>query len=154
MLTVLSKEEIRSILEKYKTIAVVGLSKNPTKDSHRVAKYMKTKGYRVVPINPFADAILGEKCYNNLLDVAETVEVVDIFRPAKEVLPIVDQAINLKKKMGNPSVVWMQLGIVNEEAAKRARDSGLTVVMNKCIMAEHKRLSRGVVSSNQMKISK
>ena len=144
----LSKEEIRSILEKYKTIAVVGLSKNPAKESHRVAKYLKTEGYRVVPINPFADTILGEKCYKNLLDVAETVEVVDIFRPAKEVLPIVDQAIKLKKKMGNPSVVWMQRGIVNEEAAKRARDAGLAVVMDRCIMAEHKRLSRGVASSN------
>ena len=149
----LSKEEIRSILEKYKTIAVVGLSKNPTKDSHRVAKYMKTKGYRVVPINPFADAILGEKCYKNLLDVAETVEVVDVFRPAKEVLPIVDQAIKLKKNMGNPTLVWMQLGIVNEEAAKWARDAGLTVVMDRCIMAEHKRLSEGVALSKSVKIS-
>jgi len=138
----LSTEEIKSILEKYKTIAVVGLSTNPNNDSHRVAKYLKTKGYRIIPINPFADVILGEKCYKSLLDVPETIEIVDIFRPAKDVPPIIDQAIELKKKLGNPRVVWMQLGIVNEEAAKQARDASLTVVMNKCMMAEHKRLSR------------
>ena len=148
MLRVLSAEEIKSILEKYKTIAVVGLSKNHAKDSHRVAKYLKTKGYRIIPINPFADVILGEKCYKSLLDVPETIEIVDIFRPAKDVPPIIDQAIELKKKLGNPRIIWMQLGIVNEEAAKRARDASLTVVMDKCMMVEHKRLSRKGAPSN------
>ena len=138
----LSAEEIKSILEKYKTIAVVGLSTDPAKDSHRVAKYLKAKGYHIIPINPSADVILGEKCYKSLLDVPESIEVVDIFRPAKDVPPIIDQAIELKKKLGNPRVIWMQLGIVNEEAAKRARDASLTVVMDKCMMKEHKRLSR------------
>jgi len=138
----LSAEEIKSILEKYKTIAVVGLSKDPAKDSHKVAKYLKTKGYRIIPINPSADVILGEKCYKSLLDVPETIEIVDIFRPAKDVPPIVDQAIELKRKLGNPRVIWMQLGIVNEEAAKRAKNASLTVVMDKCMMIEHKRLSR------------
>jgi len=142
MLRVLSAEEIKSILEKYKTIAVVGLSKDPAKDSHKVAKYLKTKGYRIIPINPSADVILGEKCYKSLLDVPETIEIVDIFRPAKDVPPIVDQAIELKRKLGNPRVIWMQLGIVNEEAAKRAKNASLTVVMDKCMMIEHKRLSR------------
>jgi len=148
MLRALSAEEIKSILEKYKTIAVVGLSKNPTKDSHKVAKYLKTKGYRIIPINPFADVILREKCYKNLLDVPETIEIVDIFRPAKDIPPIVDQTIELKKKLGNPRIIWMQLGIVNEEAAKRARNASLTVVMDKCMMIEHKRLSRKGTSSN------
>ena len=148
MLTALSAEEIKSILEKYKTIAVVGLSTNPAKDSHRVAKYLKTKGYRIIPINPFADVILGEKCYKSLLDVPETIEIVDIFRPANDVPPIIDQAIELKKKLGNPRVVWMQLGIANEEASKRARDASLTVVMDKCMMTEHKRLSRKGKPSN------
>jgi len=138
----LSAEEIKSIYEKYKTIAVVGLSKDPAKDSHRVAKYLKAKGYRIIPINPSADVILGEKCYKSLLDVPETIEIVDIFRPAKDVPPIVDQAIELKRKLGNPRVIWMQLGIVNEEAAKRAKNASLTVVMDKCMMIEHKRLSR------------
>ena len=148
MLRVLSAEEIKSILEKYKTIAVVGLSKDPAKDSHKVAKYLKTKGYRIIPINPSADVILGEKCYKSLLDVPETIEIVDIFRPAKDVPPIVDQAIELKRKLGNPRVIWMQLGIVNEEAAKRAKNASLTVVMDKCMMKEHKRLSRKDIPSN------
>ena len=138
----MDSEEIESIYENYKTIAVVGLSKDPAKDSHRVAKYLKSKGYHIIPINPFADVILGEKCYKSLLDVPETIEIVDIFRPAKDVPPIVDQAIELKRKLGNPRVIWMQLGIVNEEAAKRAKNASLTVVMDKCMMIEHKRLSR------------
>jgi len=144
----LSAEEIRSILEKYKTIAVVGLSKNPAKDSNRVAKYLKTKGYHIIPINPFSEAILGEECYKSLLDVPETIEIVDIFRPAKDVPPIVDQAIELTKKMGNPRVIWMQLGIVNEKAARRARNAGLTVVMDRCTMIEHKHLSMKGAPSN------
>jgi predicted CoA-binding protein len=144
----LSVEEVKSILEKYKTIAVVGLSTNPAKDSHRVAKYLKSKGYRIIPVNPFAEVVLGEKCYKSLLDVPEPIEVVDIFRPAKDVPPIVDQAIELKKKLGNPRIIWMQLGIVNEEAAELARNANLTVVMDKCMMVEHKRLSRKGASRN------
>jgi hypothetical protein len=151
MLKALGAKEIKSILEKYKTIAVVGLSTNHAKYSHKVAKYLKTKGYRIIPVNPSADVILGEKCYKSLLDVPETVEIVDIFRPAEDVPAIVDQAIELKQKLGNPRVIWMQLGIVNEEAAKRATDAGLTVVMDKCMMKEHKRLSRKGTSSNQRK---
>ena len=119
----------------------MGLSTNPAKDSHRVAKYLKTEGYRIIPINPFAEVILGEECYKSLLDVPEIIEIVDIFRPAKDVPPIVDQAIELKKKLGNPRVIWMQLGIVNEKAARRASNAGLTVVMDRCMMTEHKRLS-------------
>lgn len=137
--------EIRHILVKYKTIAVVGLSREPSKHSHRVAAYLKEQGYRIIPINPFADEILGERCYKSLLDLPEElqkdVKVVNIFRPAPDVRPIVDQAIQLKEMHGTPYVVWMQLGIVNEEAAKRARDAGLTVIMDKCMMIEHKRLA-------------
>ncbi len=144
----MSAEETRSVLEKYKTIAVVGLSTNPAKDSHRVAKYLKTEGYRIIPINPFAEVILGEECYKSLLDVPETIEIVDIFRPAKDVPPIVDQAIELKEKLGNPHVIWMQLGIVNEKAAARARSAGLTVVMDRCMMSEHKRLCMTSTPSN------
>ncbi len=147
----LSAEETKSILKKYKTIAIVGLSTNPAKDSHRVAKYLKTKGYNIIPVNPFADVILEEKCYKSLLDVPETIEVVDIFRPAQDVMPIVDQAIELKEKLGNPHVIWMQLGIVNEKAAARARSAGLTVVMDRCMMSEHKRLSEKDAQSDQRK---
>ena len=138
-------EKIRSILENYKTVAVVGVSRNPKKDSHIVAEYLKSKGYDTILINPFAEEILGQKCYKSLLDVPEDlqrkIEVVDIFRPSQEVPPIVDQAIQLRKKHGKPDVVWMQLGIINEEAAKRAAEAGFKVVMNKCMMIEHGRLS-------------
>jgi len=137
-------EEIKLVLERYSTIAVVGLSRDPAKDSYRVAEYLKARGYRVIPINPFADEILGEKCYRTLLDVPEslqkTIEIVDIFRPVEDVLPIIDQAIRLNKMYGNPRVVWMQLGIVNEVAAERARKAGLIVIMDRCMMIGHKRL--------------
>ena len=149
----MSSEEIKAILEKYKTIAVVGLSWNPAKESYKVAKYLKAKGYHIIPINPFAEAILGEECYKSLLDVPETIEVVVIFRPAKDVLPTVDEAIELKKRLGNPRVIWMQLGIVNEKAAGRARNAGLTVVMDRCMMAEHKRLSTKETLRNQNETS-
>ena len=138
-------ETIRNVLEKYRTVAVVGVSRDSRKDSYIVAEYLKSKGYDVIPINPFADEILGEKCYKSLQDIPEDsqkkVEVVDIFRPSQDVPPIVDQAIELRKKHGKPDVIWMQLGIVNEEAAKCAGEAGFRVVMNKCMMVEHGRLS-------------
>jgi len=144
----LSEEEIKSVLKTYRIVAVVGLSRNPAKDSHRVAKYLKSMGYHIIPVNPFADEILGEKCHKSLLDIPETIEVVDIFRPAEDVPSIVEEAIELKNKLGTPKVAWMQLGIVNEEAARRARKAGFTVVMNRCMMVEHRRLSmEGVLDS-------
>ena len=139
----LSRNEIKEILTKYKTIAVVGLSREPGKDSHRVSAYLKKHGFRIIPVNPFATEVLGEKSYKSLLDIPpeiqKTIEVVDIFRPSKDVLPIVEQAIKLKALYGTLQVVWMQLGIVNEQAAEAAKKAGLTVVMNKCMMIEHKR---------------
>jgi predicted CoA-binding protein len=141
----LSQNEIREILKKYKTVAVVGLSREPGKDSHRVSAYLKQHGFRVIPVNPFADEVLGEKSYKSLLDIPaeiqKTIEVIDIFRPSKDVPPIVEQAIKLKAMHGKPYVVWMQLGIVNEQAAEAAKKAGLTVVMDKCMMIEHKRFS-------------
>jgi len=139
----LSQNEIKKILTTYRTVAVVGLSREPDKDSHRVGAYLKDRGFRIIPVNPFADEVLGEKSYKSLLDIPaeiqKTIEVVDIFRPAKDVPPIVEQAIKLKEMHGKPYVVWMQLGIVNEQAAETAKKAGLTVVMNKCMMVEHKR---------------
>jgi hypothetical protein len=138
------QDQIREILTKYKTIAVVGLSKESEKDSHRVSAYMKQHGYRIIPINPFADEVLGEKSYKSLLDIPvqiqKTIEIVDVFRPANDVPPIVDQAIQLKALYGRPFVVWMQIGIVNEQAAEAARKAGLIVIMDKCIMVEYERL--------------
>ena len=139
----MSRNEIKEILTKYKTVAVVGLSREPDKDSYRVSAYLKEHGFRIIPVNPFADEVLGEKSYKSLLDIPteiqRTIEVVDVFRPAKDVPPIVDQAIKLKEMHGKPIVVWMQLGIVNEQAAETAKQAGLTVVMNKCMMVEHER---------------
>jgi thioredoxin len=139
-----AEEEIKNVLEKYRTVAVVGLSTDPSKDSHTVAQFLKSKGWRIIPVNPFADEILGEKSYKSLLDLPEdvqkTVEVVDVFRPSKDVPPIVEQAIQLKKKNGKPYVVWMQLGIINEEAAEKAREAGLIVIMDKCMRMETQRL--------------
>lgn len=140
----MSQNEIEEILTKYKTVAIVGLSREPEKDSFRVSAYLKKHGFRIIPVNPFADEILGEKSYKSLLDIPpeiqKTIEIVDVFRPSKDVPPIVAQAIKLKQIFGKPYVVWMQLGIVNEEAADMARKAGLTVVMDKCMMVEHHRL--------------
>lgn len=142
----MSQNMVKEILEKYRVIAVVGLSKEPGKYSHRVAAYLKQHGYRIVPVNPFADEVLGEKSYPSLLDIPldiqRTIEIVDVFRPAKDVPPIMEQAIKLKEKNGKPFVVWMQLGIVNEEAAEAGRRAGLIVVMDKCLMVEHGRLAQ------------
>jgi predicted CoA-binding protein len=139
----LSQNEIKEILTKYKTVAVVGLSREPDKDSYRVSAYLKEHGFRIIPVNPFADEVLGERSYKSLLDIPteiqRTIEVVDVFRPSKDVPPIVDQAVKLKEMFGKPIVVWMQLGIVNEQAAETAKRAGLTVVMNKCMMVEHER---------------
>lgn len=137
----MSDSQISEILKKYKNIAVVGLSKDKNKDSFRVSAYLKKHRYRIIPVNPSADEVLGEKSYKSLLDIPpeiqKTIEVVDIFRPSKDVMPIVEQAIKLKAMFGRLFVVWMQLGIVNEQAAEAAKKAGLVVVMDKCLMIEH-----------------
>jgi uncharacterized protein len=132
---------IPEILTKYHVIAVVGLSSDQGKPSYHVAAYMKAHGYRIIPINPTVAEVMGEKSYKSLLDLPlelqKTVEVVDIFRRSEDVPPVVEQAVALKQKNGKPYVVWMQLGIVNEEAAEKARKAGLVVIMDRCIMVEH-----------------
>ena len=137
----MSRSEIEEILTKHKTVAVVGLSREPDKDSHRVSAYLKAHGFRIIPVNPFTDEVLGEKSYKSLLDIPpeiqKTIKVVDIFRPSEDVPPIVEQAIKLKALYGTLQVVWMQLGVVNEQAAEAAKKAGLTVVMNRCMMVEH-----------------
>jgi len=137
---------IEKVLE-MKTIAVVGLSKDPAKPSHDVAKFMQSHGYRIVPINPTVDEVLGEKSYPALLklpdELKQEVEVVDIFRRTEDVQPIVAEAVQLHSNAGRPKAVWMQLGIVNEEAARAAAESGMDVVMDRCMKIElDRRLSR------------
>ena len=125
-------EKIKAILEKYKTVAIVGLSPKPERDSHKVGKYLKDHGYRIVPVNPGQKEILGEKCYPNLKAVPFPIDIVDIFRRPEAIPPVVDDAIEV-----GAEVVWMQLGIVHNQAADMARRAGLEVVMNKCIKIEH-----------------
>ena len=136
-------EIIDSILEDYRIVAIVGLSKDSTKESYRVGQFIQSKGYRIIPINPSADQILGEKSYKSLIEMPEklknTVEVVDIFRPSADVPPIVDESIELKKKYGKPHVIWMQLGVINQKSAKKAKEVRLTVIMDRCIMNERRR---------------
>ncbi len=126
---------VQDILEKSRVIAVVGLSPKPHRDSHEVAKYLQKQGYRIIPVYPRADSILGEKVYPDLTSIPDKVDVVDIFRKSEDVPPVVDEAIEIGAK-----AVWMQLGIVHEEAAGKALDAGLGVVMDRCMLVEHRNL--------------
>jgi predicted CoA-binding protein len=123
---------IKEILENYRTIAVVGLSNHPWRASYSVSQYMQNAGYRIIPVNPLENEVLGEKAYATLDDVPEPFHIVDIFRRSEFVPEIVDAAIRR-----NARVVWMQLGVVHEEAAARAREAGLEVVMDRCILQDH-----------------
>lgn len=127
-------EEIERLLREAKTVAVVGVSRDPTKDSHIVAQYL-SQHYRTYFVNPNADEIAGQKCYPSLKDLPEPPDIVDIFRPPSAVPPIVDEAIAVGAK-----AVWMQIGIVNNEAAQKAKEAGMTVVQNRCMMVEHRRM--------------
>jgi predicted CoA-binding protein len=128
-------EEITGILQKYRGIAVVGLSPDSSRASHQVAQYLQQHGYRVIPVNPGCTEVLGEKCYPSLKDIPFPVEVVDIFRKVDAIPAIVAEAIDIKAK-----AVWMQLGLVEPDSARRARQAGLQVVMDRCMKVEHARL--------------
>lgn len=129
-------QEIRNLLARSRTIAVVGLSGNPGRDSYRVSRYMQEQGYRIIPVNPnLKDEVLGEKPYASLAEIPGRVDIVNIFRRAPEVPQVVREAIPLK-----PEAIWIQLDIVSEEAAEIAAKEGITVVMDRCIKVEHCRL--------------
>ena len=130
---------LRAILEKYKTIAIVGLSKNWQRPSNFAAKYLQEHGYRVIPVNPVYDEVLGEKCYPDLASIPEPVDVVDCFRAASEIPALAEQAVEIGAK-----VLWTQLEIINYDAADYARDAGLEVVMDRCMKIEHARLFGGL----------
>jgi predicted CoA-binding protein len=142
------------ILRETRTIAMVGLSSNPFRPSHFAAIYMLAEGYNVIPVNPREQEILGRRCYASLRDIPQKVDLVDIFRDPEAVPPIVEEAIAIGAK-----VVWMQLGVINQAAAQRARDAGLEVVMDACVKIEHARffgglntigLNTGVISARRM----
>jgi predicted CoA-binding protein len=127
-------EEIKQIFS-LKNVAVIGMSKHQEKAAHFVPKYLSQNGYNIMPVNPTADEILEKKCYPSVEDIPDPIDIVDVFRPSDQVLPVVQQAI--KKK---PKVIWLQEGIHNVEAEELARKEGIKVVFNRCMLAEHQRL--------------
>ncbi len=128
---------IPDILKSAHTIAVVGISSNPMRPSNGVAEYLKRAGYRIIPVNPKETEVLGEKCYARLEDIPEKIDLVDIFRRSEYVPEIVESAIGVGAR-----TVWMQEGVIHEAAAERARQAGLDVVMDRCTLKEHRKLTR------------
>ncbi|MDR6880268.1 CoA-binding protein [Bacillus sp. 3255] len=126
-----SREHIKELLANAGNIAVVGLSDKPDRTSYMVAAAMQSRGYRIIPVNPNATEILGEKCYASLSDIPEPVDIVNVFRRADQVVPIAEEAVKIKAK-----VFWLQLDIVNEEAGRIASEAGLEVIMDRCIKVE------------------
>jgi predicted CoA-binding protein len=130
-----SDTTIREILATPRTIAVVGCSPDPDRDSHRIAALLKAKGHRVIPVNPSCQQVLGERCFASVRDIPEPVEMVDVFRRPEFVDQIADEAIAVGAK-----ILWLQLEVINEPAARKAQDAGLTVVMDRCPAIEYRRL--------------
>ena len=128
-------ETLRQALIGARNIAVVGLSDRPSRPSYGVARYLKEQGYRIIPVNPNITEVFGEKAYPDLTSVPDAIDLVDIFRRSSQVGPVVDEAITK-----GVQTIWMQLGIVDEAAAARARAAGITVIMNRCTLIEHRRL--------------
>ncbi|MCF6355005.1 MAG: CoA-binding protein [Candidatus Polarisedimenticolaceae bacterium] len=128
-------EEIATLLSESKVTAIVGLSDKPDRSSNRVARYLKRHGYKIIPVNPLKDEILGEKCYPSLAEVPEPVDIVTIFRKIDAVPAIVEEAIKISAK-----AIWLQLGLAHHRSAEKARQAGLIVVQSKCMEIEHKRL--------------
>ena len=133
MASSVQSDPIFDVLQRARTIAVVGLSDNPLRPSHGVAAYLQTQGYRIIPVNPQIQTALGEKAYPSLLEVPEKIDIVDIFRRPEFVEEVVDQAIQLKVL-----AVWMQEEVIHEKAAQKARQAGIFVVMDRCILMEHR----------------
>lgn len=130
-----SPEKIREVLQSVKTIAIVGLSPKEERDSNRVARYLMEHGYEIVPVNPGQREILGRPCYKNLARIPYPVDVADLFLNPSRVMPVVEEAIEKGIK-----IVWMQLGVIHHEAAAKAGQAGITVIMDRCIKQEHERL--------------
>lgn len=131
----MTDEERRELLKTIKTIAIVGISEDETKPSNIVARYLKSAGYKIIPVNPNYNEVLGERCYRRLSDIEEPVDVVDIFMRPKAVLPVVEEAIKIR-----PKCIWLQLGIINEDAKRLAEENNILFEMDRCIKIEHARL--------------
>jgi uncharacterized protein len=133
-MTEATAEQITELLERAKTIAVVGLSASPLRPSYGVSAYMQSQGYRIIPVNPTIRGALGERAVGSLADIHEPIDIVNVFRRPDQVMECIEEAI--RKKV---PAIWMQEGVVNEEAAKKARQAGIMVVMDRCILKEHKK---------------
>jgi len=129
--------DMNTILKQAKTVAVVGLSPKPERDSNMVARYMQSKGYRVIPVHPGADEILGEKCYPNLAAVPERIDIVDVFRNSDAALDVVRETVALKDK---PLAVWLQFGVINDEAKALAESHGIACFMDQCLKVDHQNM--------------
>jgi predicted CoA-binding protein len=133
-----TSDQIRDLLKRARRIAVIGLSDKPDRDSYVVARYLKQSGYEIIPVNPAVKEVLGHKSYATLREVPGPIDIVNVFRKSEAVAAIVDEAIGVKA-----ASVWLQLGVVDNEAAKKAEEAGLQVVQSKCIKVEHARLVGG-----------
>ncbi|MCP4345523.1 MAG: CoA-binding protein [Desulfobacterales bacterium] len=129
--------DIKTILENSKTIAILGLSPKPERDSNMVARYLKENGYQIIPVHPGQEELLGEKAYGSLDDIREPADIVDVFRSPAQIMPHAQEALRMK-----PKVFWMQLGIENQEAAKLLTEAGVDVIMNRCIKVDHAKLCK------------
>jgi predicted CoA-binding protein len=134
-----SDDDLRSLLD-LQTVAVVGCSTTPGKAAHEIPAYLQRQGYDIVPVNPFADEILGERAYDSLVDVEQSVDLVNVFRPSEAVPDVVDDVLTRHEERADVQAVWLQLGISHDEAVARAEDAGLRVVQDRCMKVEHRRL--------------
>ncbi len=132
----IADDELKKIFKTCNVIAVVGCSRDPNKDAHKVPQYLKEHGYDIIPVNPHADQIFGERARHSITEVGDA-DLVSVFRPSKDCLEVVKEALSI-----HPQVIWMQVGIENKEAAKLAEEKGITVIMDRCIMTEHRRLMK------------
>jgi uncharacterized protein len=130
------EQTLRDLLASARTIAIVGLSDSPYRPSYGIARYLQSQGYRIIPVNPAIDEALGERAYPDLLSIPDAIDIVDIFRRSEHVGPHVDEAI----ERGDVRLIWMQVGVWNSTAARRAREAGIDVVMSRCIMVDHRML--------------
>ncbi len=129
----MTNDQIQSILQQSRTIAVYGMSRNPAKAAHRVPARMADLGFEIVPVNPFVESILGRRCYTSLLDVPDPIDVVNVFRPSADALAVVEEALARHQARGDVRLIWLQSGIVNETARQLAEDAGVPFLQNRCM---------------------
>jgi len=131
---------INEILSTYKTVAVVGMSANEVKPSHYVPVYLMNRGYKVIPVNPVATEIAGQKVYKSIMDIPNEIEILNVFRPSDMVLEVVEEAVSRKEQKGDIKLIWLQEGIINDDAKKLAEEHGIGFIQDKCLKKEHQNL--------------